>query len=280
MSGKVGIGTTGPTKKLDILGTSNAGIRLEQGAQISATSGKFYNGLTFQNLGTTHAFGIGYGTGTAFVVNYFDSATTYRNLLSANAYGDLAITRNLTVSGTGDSSIAGNVGIGTTGPTRILGIGGLVARNIGMERGTVAATAGFALTINAGGATSGATDKAGGALILQGGLSTGSAESGVTIQGCVAGASGTTDRTQTTAIQVLGNKISFYNQTPIIQQSFIAYTADNESGAYTGIDNLQVGSVYAQLTDLNALRVAYENLRVAYEDLKTKLVATTLVTTT
>jgi len=73
--------------------------------------------------------------------------------------------------------------------------------------------------------------------------------------------------------------LGFYGTAPIIQQAFIAYTADNESGAYTGIDNAQAGSVYAQLTDLNALRVAYENLRVAYEDIKTKLVATTLVTT-
>ncbi len=46
-----------------------------------------------------------------------------------------------------------------------------------------------------------------------------------------------------------------------------AYTSDPESGAYTGIDNAQVGTVYAQLTDLNSLRTAYENLRVFAEDL-------------
>lgn len=45
-----------------------------------------------------------------------------------------------------------------------------------------------------------------------------------------------------------------------------SYTADNESVAYTGIDNAQVGSVYAQLADLNALRVAVENLRATVEN--------------
>lgn len=46
-----------------------------------------------------------------------------------------------------------------------------------------------------------------------------------------------------------------------------AYTADVESAAYTGIDNLQAGDVYAQITGLNNLRVAYENLRLFVEDL-------------
>lgn len=46
-----------------------------------------------------------------------------------------------------------------------------------------------------------------------------------------------------------------------------AYTPDTESSAYTGIDNLQVGTVYAQVSDLNNLRVAYENLRTSYDNL-------------
>lgn len=46
-----------------------------------------------------------------------------------------------------------------------------------------------------------------------------------------------------------------------------AYTTDAESAAYTGIDNVQAGTVYAQLTDVNALRTAYENLRASYDGL-------------
>lgn len=46
-----------------------------------------------------------------------------------------------------------------------------------------------------------------------------------------------------------------------------AYTADAESSAYTGIDNAQGGTVYAQLSDLNSLRTAYENLRAMADNL-------------
>lgn len=45
-----------------------------------------------------------------------------------------------------------------------------------------------------------------------------------------------------------------------------AYTADDESAAYTGIDNAQIGAVYATVADLNALRTAYETLRALVED--------------
>tara|TARA_Y100000310_G_scaffold260879_1_gene270000 strand:- start:1073 stop:1669 length:597 start_codon:yes stop_codon:yes gene_type:complete len=46
-----------------------------------------------------------------------------------------------------------------------------------------------------------------------------------------------------------------------------AYTPDDESGAYTGIDNLQGGTVYATNANLTALKDAYENLRGLTEDL-------------
>lgn len=76
-----------------------------------------------------------------------------------------------------------------------------------------------------------------------------------------------------------GSNVGFYNVTPVARASALvqtystadrtlsAYAADNEGSAYSGIDNLQVGNVYAQLTDLNALRVAYENLRAFTEDI-------------
>lgn len=75
-----------------------------------------------------------------------------------------------------------------------------------------------------------------------------------------------------------GSRLGFYNATPVVQPSaytqtyatatrtFSAYTADSESSAYTGIDNAQGGTVYAQVADLNALRVAYENLRAFAEN--------------
>ena len=72
-------------------------------------------------------------------------------------------------------------------------------------------------------------------------------------------------------------KIGFWNVTPVIQQVTNAYISDDESVAYTGIDNAQVGSVYAQVSDLNTLRVAYETLRASYDDLLTKLKNTGIV---
>lgn len=75
-----------------------------------------------------------------------------------------------------------------------------------------------------------------------------------------------------------GSQLGFYNIGPVTRptaytqtyatadKTIGAYTPDSESGAYTGIDNLQVGTVYATVADLNALRVAYETLRAFTED--------------
>lgn len=69
-------------------------------------------------------------------------------------------------------------------------------------------------------------------------------------------------------------KAGFWGATPVIQQVLSAYTSDGEGAAYTGIDNAQAGTPYAQLTDLNQLRTAYETLRAAYDDTRTKLQTT------
>jgi len=73
--------------------------------------------------------------------------------------------------------------------------------------------------------------------------------------------------------------IGFFGATPVgraaaltqtystADRTLSAYTADDESAAYTGIDNLQSGTIYGQVADVNALRVAYENLRAFTEDL-------------
>ena len=72
-------------------------------------------------------------------------------------------------------------------------------------------------------------------------------------------------------------KIGIWGVTPIVQPVTNAYTSNSQGSAYTGIDNLQVGSVYAQLSDLNLLRVAYDNLRASYDNLLTKLKTTGIV---
>jgi hypothetical protein len=108
-------------------------------------------------------------------------------------------------------SSAGNIGIGTTSPTNLLSLGGNVARTFWMERHTIANTAGNPLTIQAGSATAGATDKNGGSLILTSGIATGTGSAGIEFQTSTAGATGTVDRTPATTLQISGaGQISEY----------------------------------------------------------------------
>jgi len=86
------------------------------------------------------------------------------------------------------------LGLLTASPTNVLSFGGNAARTVWMERHTTSNTAGNNLTIQSGGAASGATDKNGGSLILSAGTSTGSGSSVVIFNTAPAGTSGTTDR--------------------------------------------------------------------------------------
>ncbi len=76
-------------------------------------------------------------------------------------------------SGTSAMAIAsnGNVGIGTTTPTYNVSLSGQSAQTIGMERSSL--NAGSDLTISAGSAQVGSTNKKGGNLVLQAGTNTG-----------------------------------------------------------------------------------------------------------
>lgn len=101
---------------------------------------------------------------------------------------------------TAKSLFTGNVQIGGTAvttPAYSVAFGGAAARSVGVERHPTANTAGNNLTAQSGGATSGATDKASGALLLATGLGTGNAVPAlVRLQGDTASAtSGTTDHT-------------------------------------------------------------------------------------
>ena len=147
------------------------------------------------------------------VLSIMNKGTGNFNFTAGGSYAFRDSSNNLIMGLT--SSL--QLGIGT-GTTKTIGLHGGTIRVVGMERNTTADSAGYNLILNAGGATSAATDKAGGDLILEPGISTGSAESGVQIRGCVAGSSGTEDRTMTTMMRVLGNKIGFYNVTPTTRQ--------------------------------------------------------------
>lgn len=105
---------------------------------------------------------------------------------TAPAYSATPSVTSVTLSGaTGNILIADSptlvvdatnhrVGILTTTPSSSLSLGGNAARTLAMERHSTADTAGNGLTVSAGGATVGATNRAGGQLSLSAGQSTGS----------------------------------------------------------------------------------------------------------
>ena len=241
--------------------SGSVALSIYSGDGTSNIQHSFGRTTSYVNL-TAGNFGVGIGTSLGAKLHVLATTVQLRLGYDASNYNSFTVapTGSLTIAatgtnpdiiltpgGTGYTILNGNVGIGTTAPTNLLSLGGNSARIFWMERHTTADTAGNTLTITAGGATSGATNKAGGNLILQGGLSTGSAESGVILQGVVAGASGTSDRTQTTEIQVLGNKIGLFGVTPVIQPAAANQAAltNSTTGSYDGT-LADVGVVFSQ----------------------------------
>jgi len=128
---------------------------------------------------------------TTGVVNiYTDYLGGSQPNLHLASYSDRAGANGITIIN------GGSVGIGTSSPTNLLSLGGNSARTIWMERHTVSNSVGNPLTVQAGGATSGATNKLGGDAIFAAGLGTGNAGSGkVRLQVAPPGSSGTADNT-------------------------------------------------------------------------------------
>jgi hypothetical protein len=245
LMGSTGIGTTNPGgnlggsfgKSLHIADSGNNYTTIQvQNTNNGTGAGAFF--LQTNDTGQQLAFGT-YGSGNtgstlfglpraknSFIFNQGITGATGFAIGTATPM-DLTLGTNLTANVTIRNG--GNVGILTATPTYALSFGGNSARTIWMERHTTANTAGNTLTVQAGGATVGATNKAGGGLLLKPGASTGNAESGVQIYGCVAGASGTADGTMSVMLQVLGDKIGFFGATPVAKQTGCAVPTDLES---------------------------------------------------
>ncbi|MHB8267489.1 tail fiber domain-containing protein [Bradyrhizobium sp.] len=192
MGGKVGIGTAQPQSLVHAYGgevqvgtSGNACTSLRGGAIRFSGSTLYY----CDGTSTWQTVGGGSGTVTsssAGQVAYYQSTGT-------------------TVIGTSTLNISsGNVGIGTTSPTNLLSLSGSAAQTIWMERNPTSNTAGNNLTVQASGATSGATNKNGGNLVLSSGTSTGTGTSQIQFQTSNAGSSGTTDSSATTQMTITG----------------------------------------------------------------------------
>ncbi len=210
-NGNVGIGSSIPLAplhiKTNVTGAGSSLFRLDNSGTAGNQTGMEFYSPTSGDAGAFRAgrlYSVFDGTG------YTDARLTFQTMAAGNVLVDTITLK------------ADKVGLGTTVPTNIFSLGGNSARTIGMERHTTVNTAGNSLTVQAGGATVGATDKAGGDRYVKPGVSTGSAESGVQLQGCVAGAPGTADNSFATMLRVLGNKIGAYGVTPVIRPTALS----------------------------------------------------------
>lgn len=247
--------TTGNTlTKATLTGTSNQVIVTNGNGSITLSTPQSIDtaaSVTFDNLSLTHS-----SSGSAFVgltltnsgaAANSDIVLSFRpgNLSTARAQvrgmapggsdAELALfTSNNNASPTEKVRIndIGNVGIGVTAPTNLLSLGGNSARIFWMERHTTANTAGNSLTVQSGGATSAATDKSAGDLILGAGLSTGTGASKVRIQtNTTALSTGTSDNTATDRIIATSPK-SVTNNTAT---TLFSLTNANSSATVSGV---------------------------------------------
>lgn len=186
----IGIGSAAPasqlfteTALLDILGTT-ATLTLRNASQTEASF------AVTDDQGLRISVG-GDGSATSNMIRFFTSSSSN----SYSASERVRITSNGTIQ----------MGNTVSSPINDLSIGGTLARSLGMERHTTANTAGNTLTVLAGGATSGATDKNGGNLILAPGTATGDGGASVIIQAVsTAQGAGTTDRVASTVATFTG----------------------------------------------------------------------------
>jgi hypothetical protein len=189
--GNVGIGTTTPASKLDLHGTEDVRDTLtlfpngtHPALSLSGTAfeinnaGKiiFVAGQVFPGTGTVSTV----NSGTGLVGGPIHTTGT----LSINAAVVPLLTKSNVFSN--NQTINGNLAV-----TNVV-LNGSAARSVGVARNPTAGESGNALTISGGGAASGATDAAGGDLILAAGDGTGSGGSGaVRVQAAADGPSGT-----------------------------------------------------------------------------------------
>jgi hypothetical protein len=134
-------------------------------------------------------------------------------------------------------------------PTIDLSMGSAAARIWGLERHSTANTAGNSLTIRAGGATLGGTDKNGGNLFLAPGVATGTGSANILLQAVAAGSSGTGDRTPSTVCTVAATGLSCTSVSS-------AQTALTSTGGAATFDASAANSFKITLTESVTLTVS------------------------
>jgi hypothetical protein len=145
----------------------------------------------------------------------------------------------------------GYLGLGVAVPSGMIAMNGESNRTMGVERRIAAGSIGRNLSIVAGSATVGATDKNGGTLNLVSGISTGSGSSSVVIYAYPAGAPGVADNTPLAMISCVPAALAFadsWKAGSTYAGSFILAAASAEWTAYE--------TNFGEVSLLNALNQA------------------------
>ncbi len=208
-SGNVGIGQTVPTALLDIKGTA-AGAEMIIGPW----------------AGSTAYMAVGLANSVAATTYNFISSTTDTNLYLNRPTG-----KDIAFREANQGNINAVIFRGTTG---FVEISGDAAKTVSMARNPVANTAGNALTVQSGSATSAATDKNAGTLVLASGLSTGTGSGGINLQTSSQQATtNTTDNAVATRLALDG--YGHITHTPAVGTATVAASFTLTGAAHTAL---------------------------------------------
>jgi hypothetical protein len=258
---------------VDSSGTWNGAAAVNYGIYLNAVSGGTTNWAIYNNTAANVYLGTGnVGLGTN-VLSYnlhlkasaaslgVESTTSTAEIDMINSVGnkcfmiytgqDLQIrvfnpsTPAITIIGASPNKIAF---FGLTTATYDLSLEGNAARTLALERHTTANTAGNNLILQAGGATAGATNKAGGTLRLNGGVSTGSGTGTIEFWVSQSVAAATSDNSLVKFMTVTEDYLAIKSNTRIYDASItdgnayvvLSWAAD---GTWTKVNTAASGSV-------------------------------------
>ena len=214
----VGIGTAKPAAALDVAG-ANPTLRVDNYSNTAGDSPNFNflsaRGTSTTPLATQSGDNLGQFAAAGYNGSAFPGSKVKVSFIATQNWTTTANGTAMTFATTPNGSTArserlridstGNIGIGTTTPTYTLSLGGAQAGSLGVEANPTAASAGNNLTISAGAASPGSTNKAGGDLILAAGNGTGNGAGGnLQLQTAGSAASGATADTISDRLLIVG----------------------------------------------------------------------------
>ncbi|MEO8149592.1 MAG: hypothetical protein ABI723_18280 [Bacteroidia bacterium] len=227
-------------------GSNNSGLGVNSlrlcttGLRNVATGYQCLNALTTGNNNTASGYTAGStnttGSNNTFIGSNADATAVGLTNATAIGFNAKVTTNNSMVLGGLGANLV-NIGVGISSPTNALSFDGTAARTIWMERNTTAATAGFSITVQAGGAYSTGTNLNGGDLNLSSGTSTGTGSSNIFFKVATAAASGSADNAPATKMTILGSGFVGVGTTSPVStfdvQGSIGHTVRITSGAIT-----------------------------------------------